>query len=289
MIKKLRYFIEYIIVRTFVFMTKILPISIMSSYYAMVFYVIGSKLPADKTAEKNLKFVFPKKSSSEIKKIKENVWKNLGHNFAEFAYFSKLSKSQFLEHVKVSGIENLAPYTEKGIPILFYGGHFSNWELMSIALKLYEIKTNIIYRKINNDYLDDYVLDMRSSKFNILHAKGLRNATKIVNAVKKGECFASLIDQKLTQGIEVPFFGKKTKTPPLIAQLAIKFDLPLIGVNIKRIDNMSYELKFEEILKYKSFENKDKQIREIMLKINQKVEKWIIDAPEQWFFVHNRW
>ena len=35
--------------------------------------------------------------------------------------------------------------------------------------------------------------------------------------------------------------------------------------------------------------NHDDKVKMILLKINNKIEKWILKNPEQWLWIHNRW
>jgi len=251
--------------------------------------VIGSRLKANKVAKQNLKMIYPNKTNSEINKITASVWQNLGHNFAEFPLFSTINKEQFLSYVKIIGLENIMSHIDEGKPVLLFSAHYSNWEVISAFLKHYKIKTNMIYRKTNNPYLNEVIINARSSEYFIMHSKGRRNAMKVVEGLKEGITIASFVDQKLHEGIKVPFLGKDAMSPPLLAQLAHKYKYPLIGVHVRRIGNLKYELVIEPELKYKKINNKEKQINEIMTSVNKRIEHWVNSSPGQWFWVHNRW
>ncbi|MBT4922136.1 MAG: hypothetical protein HON23_03890 [Rickettsiales bacterium] len=289
MVKNIRYILECYMVKSFFFLGRILPLSIMSYYYAHIFLAIGSKFKANKVAKRNLKMIYPKKSQAEINEITDTVWKNLGHNFAEYPFLTSSTKEQFLSHVKITGVENLTAYTDKGRAVLMFSAHYSNWEVISCFLTHYEIKTNMIYRKMNNSYLDDLIIGMRRSKYFALHPKGRRNAVKIVQDLQHGVSFASFVDQKLNEGIKVPFLGKDAMSPPLLAQLANKYDYPLIPMYVKRLAHLEYELVIEPALVYKKLPDREKQVYEIMRNINKRLASWINKAPGQWFWVHNRW
>ena len=173
--------------------------------------------------------------------------------------------------------------------MIIFAAHFSNWEVIAAFLSIFKIKTNMIYRKTNNETLNDFIVETRSSDFFIMNEKGKRGATNVIKGVKNNISVASFVDQKLNEGISVPFMGKKANTPPLIAQISIKHDLPLIGIYVKRTGNLQYDLIIEPPLKYKERKNKDDQIFEIMKTVNKKVSDWIKLDPSQWFWVHNRW
>jgi KDO2-lipid IV(A) lauroyltransferase len=289
MVKNLRYKLECHVVKIFFLVTRVIPISVVSLYCAYLFLFVGRRLKANKVAHDNLTMIYPDLSQKEKNKIVEGVWKNLGHNFAEFEYFSRCSKENFLNHVKISGLEYVLDLAKQNKPMIIFAAHFSNWEVIAAFLSIFKIKTNMIYRKTNNETLNDFIVETRSSDFFIMNEKGKRGATNVIKGIKNNISVASFVDQKLNEGISVPFMGKKANTPPLIAQISIKHDLPLIGIYVKRTGNLQYDLIIEPPLKYKERKNKDDQIFEIMKTVNKKVSDWINLDPSQWFWVHNRW
>ena len=289
MLKNLRYILETYFVKSLFIITKIFPLSLISQYYAIIFQLFGKLTKANKISNQNLKFIYPNLSDSEIKEITHKVWGNLGHTFAEFPFFTSIDKQQFLEHVKVTGLENLTKYTDHNKPVLLFSAHFSNWEVIYCFLKNFNIKTSMIYRKTNNPQLNNLIIKMRQSKNFQLFAKGKKNTVYAVRNLHKGDVLASFIDQRLLEGIAVDFLGKKAMTPPLFAEIANKYSYPLIPIYVKRISNLQYEILIEEEVNYKSSKTKSKQVEDIMININKRVEKWVNKYPHEWFWLHNRW
>ncbi len=289
MIKNLRYKLECHVVKIFFKITKFIPIHIVSLYCAYLFLFVGKKLNANRVAYENLSKIYPNLNHKEKNNITEQVWKNLGHNFAEFEYFSRCSKKDFHNHVKISGLEHILDLAKQNKPMIFFSGHFSNWEVIAAFLSIYKIKTNMIYRQTNNKLLNNFIVETRSSDFFFMNEKGKRGASNVIKGLKQNISVASFIDQKLNEGISVPFLGQDAKTPPLIAQIAIKYNLPVIGIFVTRTKNLQYDLVIEPALKFKECNSKDEQIFEIMKIVNNRVSSWINKNPGQWFWVHNRW
>ena len=69
------------------------------------------------------------------------------------------------------------------------------------------------------------------------------------------------------------------------AQLAFKYNLPLVPVYIERSENDKFILKFHEEIKPNDYKNKT----ELTKKLNSILEKMIISNPDQWIWTHNRW
>ena len=112
--------------------------------------------------------------------------------------------------------------------------------------------------------------------------KGVRNA---IDFIKKDFSIALMIDQRVSEGEEISFFGKKAFTTTLPAQLSLKFDLEILPVFIQREKNDKFIIEFQKPLNNKNFKNKF----ELTLKLNKILEEMIKKNPYQWIWTHNRW
>ena len=123
--------------------------------------------------------------------------------------------------------------------------------------------------------------------------KSLTGGRKIIEAIKRGEFVIILADQKISEGEPVKFFHDKAITTTSIARMAIKYNIPIIPARSIRLNNGNNKIKFsievEKPLKYEISKNIEKDVLGITLQINQKLEEWIRQFPDQWFWVHNRW
>jgi KDO2-lipid IV(A) lauroyltransferase len=119
--------------------------------------------------------------------------------------------------------------------------------------------------------------------------KGTRGAVKMARAIKNNEAIAMLIDQKMNDGIAVPFFGVDAMTAPAIAQLALRYDLPILPAYVLRKGGAHFEAHMFPALKYEKTGDTEKDTLTIMTAINTMLEGWIRAHPEQWFWVHRRW
>ena len=58
---------------------------------------------------------------------------------------------------------------------------------------------------------------------------------RLAEALQNGQHVAMLVDQYLTNGVEVTFFGRKTKANPMLARLLRQVECPVHGVRIIRL------------------------------------------------------
>ena len=94
-----------------------------------------------------------------------------------------------------------------------------------------------------------------------------------------------MIDQRVSEGERVNFFNKNALTTTLPAQLAIKFNMPVVPVYIERNEQNNFQIKFLDEIRPSSYKNK----LELTQKLNQVIEEMIAKNPYQWIWTHNRW
>jgi KDO2-lipid IV(A) lauroyltransferase len=171
-------------------------------------------------------------------------------------------------------------------PVIFVSGHFSNFELMSMAITKKQIPLATIYRPLNNLFLNPFMEHLRK-KFICKNQikKGINGVRDAIEFIKKNHSIALMIDQRVSEGEKINFFGKPAFTTTLPAQLSLKYDIGIIPVFIERINDERFKIQFHEEINPKNFKNKI----ELTKKLNEILEKMIIKNPTQWIWSHNRW
>ena len=110
-----------------------------------------------------------------------------------------------------------------------------------------------------------------------------------MRALSRGQSVALMNDQKFNQGIPVPFFGHDAMTAPGPTRFALKFNAPIVPVSCRRTGPARYRITIHEPFHPTPDADDHKAIYASVLRINQFVESIIRQAPEQWFWMHNRW
>ncbi len=244
---------------------------------------VGNFLSAHKTSYKNLSQVFPNLSEKEKQQILTKMWDNLGRTAAELSH---LNNDYIVKRIKITGAENLPAH---GKPAFLFSGHVGNWELLALVAQLHNRPITAVYREANNKLVDDMIAKIRTTRCFNLIPKGRQGAVKIARAIKNNEAIAMLVDQKMNDGISIPFFGRDAMTAPAIAELALRYDAPIIPARVIRKKGAHFEVVIYPPLPYEKTDDKNHDVKNIMLAINQTLESWIREYPEQWFWVHKRW
>ena len=284
--KTIIYFIEYIIVLLIFTLFRLLPLSISIKISSFLFSTFGQLSGAHKTALNNCKHVFPNLKEQEITKIVIESWKNLGMTICELSWLNYLFDKKKIKYNKVENIEKLIRNKKQAIFICI---HQSNWEVVVPSLDRFGINIGAIYRHINNHFLDKLLLKIRTNSLvsskSFYTPKGKKSAKDITEAIRNYLSILVVVDQKDSSGEEVLFFNKKVKTQTGFLKLARKYNLPIIPIQNKRIDDGNIELTFLEPFYHNKVDISD---NEMMEKIHYKIEKWIKSEPTQWFWQHKR-
>jgi Kdo2-lipid IVA lauroyltransferase/acyltransferase len=263
--------------------------------FGRVMRFVGPRLREDKIGRDNLTAAFPEKSPEEIEKILAGVWDNLGRIGAEFAHLDHIWDYDS-EHPETSHIE-FSPRTKQlfdqirddGKPALIFASHLGNWELPALAAVAHGLDAAILYRRPNSQSADRAIERIRAVKMGTLIPAGREAPLKLAEALQNGQHVAMLVDQYLTNGVDVTFFGRKTKANPMLARLLRQVDCPIHGTRIIRLPNNRFRAELSEEVKPVRDANGQIDIAGTMQAVTSVLEGWIREYPEQWLWLHRRW
>ncbi len=257
---------------------------------------IGPWLPENRIGHENLRTAFPQKTDAEITEILAGVWDNLGRIGAEFVHLDRLWDWDpafpdrpgriVLDRTVVQRYRMLA---DDGKPALVFAAHLANWELPAVCAATYNLKSAVLYRRPNIPAIDRWLRDTREASMGELIPTSLDAPMKIAEAVERGAHVGMLVDQYYVRGVDVTFFGRRTKVNPLLARLARHLDCPIFGGRIIRLPGHRFTADLTEEVKPARDSEGKIDIAGTMQIITNVVERWIREHPEQWLWLHRRW
>src|SRR5215831_8894392 len=119
--------------------------------------------------------------------------------------------------------------------------------------------------------------------------KGPIAARRAIAALRRGMHLGLLADQKMNDGIPVPFFGRPAMTAPALAALALRFDCDVLPARVERLTGAQFRLTVFPALPLSRTGDSHADTAALMAQVNGILESWVRDRPEQWFWVHQRW
>ena len=289
--KTIKYFFEFITVITLFFIFKIIGLKNASNLGGMMGKFFGPLFRSKSITKKNIKIGLGEISKENEKEIINGMWSNIGRTFAEYVFLKdfKFNKINF-NHVEINGTKYLDEIKKNNQSVIFYSGHFANFELMAMELDKFGIKCAAIYRPLNNFFLNP-VMEYLRMKYICPNQipKGRMGMREIISKMKNGYSIALMVDQRVSEGPREVFFNKPAHTTTIPAQLALKYDSKLVPISLERKEGIKFIMTIHEPYKVKKTGNEDQDTKNITLKINQILEKMIIKNPKQWIWSHNRW
>ena len=284
--KIIYYLLQYILIKLFFFICKIIGYKKASNLGELIGKKIGPKFKSKKIIERNINLILPDIKNERVDEIIQKMWGNYGRILSEYVFMKDFRNGNLKDYINIKGLEYLNEIKNKNIPVVFVSGHFNNFELMAMQIEKNGIQLGAIYRPLNNFFLNSTMENIRKNFIcNKQIKKGLSGIREILNLFKKNTSIALMIDQRVTEGIKSNFFKQKAFTTTIPAQLVKKFSCPIISIYIERVNKH----KFEMVINKPIYFSKDESLEYITQQLNYLLEKMILKKPEQWILTHNRW
>lgn len=226
------------------------------------------------------------KSPSEMRRLVRRHFERLGANLLCTVKLMRLSPDQILQSVTVDNIEAMAREFRAGTPVVLVLSHLATWELFAPLMPKFVgfVRNASVYQKLGNRFVDEHVRACRSRTGLELFDRR-EGFQPVIDLLRSGGGVGILSDQHAgDQGIWTPFFGKLASTSPLPALLAKRSRAALIAAAVYTTGTAQWRMVFTE-----RFDIAGGSIEAMTSKINEIIEQQIRFAPEDGFWVHNRW
>ena len=221
--KSIRYFFEFILIIILFCLLKLLGYKIASEFGCFLGKTFGPLFRSKKIITNNL-IKFDKSLTPErIARISREMWGNYGRILSEYPYISNFRKGDLDKYIKIENIEKLEEI-KKGQPVVFVSAHFSNFELMAMVIEKAGVNLSAIYRPLNNKMVNSIMEPLRKKyicKNQI--KKGMNGVRESLKFFKQGTSIAIMIDQRVSEGEKINFFGHPALTTTIPAQFVKKF------------------------------------------------------------------
>ncbi len=289
--KIIKYFFEFIIIISLFCIFKIIGLKNASYIGSILGKIIGPFFRSKNITKKNIKIGLGNIDKKKEKQIINEMWSNIGRTFAEYIFLKdfKFNKTGF-DHIKITGSEYLDQIKKSAKPVVFFSGHFANFELMAMELNKFGIKLATIYRPLNNFFLNPLMEYLRIKYICPMQIpKGASGSREIVKKIRDGYSIALMVDQRVSEGPRISFFNKEAHTTTIPTQIALKYNCKLVPIYIERKNGINFEMIIHKPFEISKTGIYEKDIKINSLTINKNIEKMIIKNPTQWIWTHNRW
>ena len=198
--KIIKYFFEFISIISLFCIFKIIGLKNASNLGSILGKIVGPFFRSKNITKQNIRTGLGNLDEKNEKEIINNMWSNIGRTFAEYVFLKdfKFNKSNF-NHMKIIGTDYLNQIKRSNKPVIFYSGHFANFELMAMELDKFGIKTAAIYMPLNNFFLNPLMEYLRMKYIcPIQIPKGRMGMREIISRIKDGYSIALMMDQRVS-------------------------------------------------------------------------------------------
>ena len=286
--ERLRYGAEAAAFFAFMALFRVIGLSAASRLGGFIGRNIFCWLPPDRVARDNLARAFPEKTNAERNAIRRTMWDNLGRVVGEYPHLDKFTPKGEDPRITYSLPPGATVEALKGRPLLFLSAHLGNWEMMPILAHQIGLDIAAVVRPPNNPYVAAWVARQRHINGpDTLIAK--HNAARPMLAqLRSGKMLCILVDQKLREGIAVPFFGHDAMTTPAPAALSLKTGCRIWLAANRRLAGARFHVTAQP-LDFTPSGDEAEDMAGLTAAITAAIEQIIRDDPGQWLWIHNRW
>ena len=222
----------------------------------------------------------------ERRRIARRSFQHFGMTVVETCELFFRPPARLLARVTVDGLHNLKAAAAEGKGILALTAHYGNWELLAFTPQLYQVPSSAVVRPLDQP-ASRWVVDRlrrRTGAEIIAKRRALRD---IVEALRQGRMVGILLDQNAarSEGVFAPFFGISASTSRSLAVISLRTGAPVVPVFIRREADDRHLVEFAPAVPPPA----DGSVEEYTAAFNQRIEDAVRRAPEQWFWMHDRW
>lgn len=254
---------------------------------------IGPLLPRQAVVLDNLTQAYPDKPKSELQSIARDMWGHMGAMGAEYVFLDHLfdydPNSDKVGRIEVKGEPIFRRIHAEKKPCIFFTGHTGAFELLPVCAATFGLEVTALFRPPNNPYIAKRVLQARTTNMGQLVPSKAGAAWGLARALDDGGSVGVLVDQKFRRGRRSLFFGRPVDTNPLLPKLARQYNCPVYPARCIRLERGRYRLELEEAIDLPRDEVGQIDVDKSVQILNDTVERWVREYPEQWMWLHRRW
>ncbi|HEY9037743.1 MAG TPA: lysophospholipid acyltransferase family protein [Roseovarius sp.] len=231
----------------------------------------------------NLALVLPDLPNAEVRRLMRAVPDNAGRNMMEIYSAAEFSARARHSPVTGPGLPVIEQARAEGRPVIFVTGHLGSFNAARVAMVQQGFEMGVFYRPMKNRYFNVHYTEAMGALSQPMFEQGRRGMIQMTKHLRAGGVLAILNDLNAHGGVPLDFFGEPALTSLVTAELALKFDAPLVPVwGIRRENGLDFDIHVEEPIPHGD-------PVEMTREFNTRLEVQVREHMDQWFWIHRRW
>lgn len=239
--------------------------------------------PATRRFDAEAKRVFPDMKRRARARLGQDMGKHMGRTLFEIYHQAEFQTQHHKFSGSGPGLAALQEAHAAGKGAIIVSGHFGQWEAVRAVIKMHGLESGAVYRPHKNRHYERRIrAGIEAGGMPIL-ATGQVGTRALVRHLRGGGIMSILLDEKYAEGVRIPFLGHDALTSLSAAQLALKYDLPMIPAYGLRVDDgNAFHVDFEAPIPHTDSVTMTRAF-------NDSLSARIMANPEQWYWMLRRW
>lgn len=277
----------YYCIYPFIYLIALLPFRVLYVLSDGLYYLLRISGYRKKIILRNLTLSFPEKSPEEVYKLYETYTRYLCDLILEVLKTTRMDEAESRKHCVFHSTDWLDQMRNEGKSFIIIMGHYGNWEWAGPGFTLatgYPLV--VIYRPLSNPYFEKMMTKMRTRFGTRITPVKLTLRDMVANRSTL-TATAFIADQAARKDTAywMTFLNQNTPVFTGTERLAVKFNYPVVYMNVKRVKRGYYEV-FPEMLFSNPKETVENEISHAFMK---RLEQEIKLDPIPWLWSHRRW
>ncbi len=201
-----------------------------------------------------------------------------------------LNEKTIHEQVQVEGLEYLETAYAEGKGVIMATGHYGNWELLGATVALHGYPMLSITRKQNNSHMDKAINEFREMVGQqVTYNRGKHGLLAISRMLKEKNLLGVLLTRILMMTALSWIYSVNVLLSPWVRTLSRIYGSPILPIFMHNNDDGTCCAKIYPPLYTQKTGDKQRDFYQVTRKLVDILEMEIINHPEMWFWVHDRW
>jgi len=237
----------------------------------------------DKRIAENLALILPDLPPAEVRRLKRAVPANLGRTLIEIYSGAAFVRRCTAEPLRGDGIAALDAANAAGRPVILVTGHFGNYDASRAALISRGFRVGALYRQMDDPEFNTHYVHAISRIGTPVFPRGRKGLGAMVRFLRSGGMLGMVMDQSVSHGEKLHFFGHPAMTSLSAAELALKYNALLVPTyGVRRENGLDFDVIVEAPIAHSTPEKMTQAL-------NDSLEALVRQHMDQWFWIHRRW
>ncbi len=278
------HFIVYLLLQSLIGLATLMPYRLRVPMMGwLTAYVIAPLAGYRRRIRDNLAHIFPDLPEAEVKRLCRAVPDNAGRTMIEMYSTDAFCARARRAPVSGPGLEPIGQARAEGRPVIFVTGHFGNFNAARVAMVEHGFEMGGLYRPMRNPYFNRRYASVMTALSKPMFEQGRKGVVGMVKHLREGGILGILTDLNAHDGVPLDFMGQPALSSLATAELALKFNAPLVPVwGIREENGLDFRILVEDPIPVSDPVTMTQEV-------NDRLAAQVRAHMDQWFWIHRRW